>query len=201
VNPFLRIACLVIFAYLFGSIPFGLIIARCFKGIDVRKYGSGNIGAANVFRTVGPLAGFLTLFFDVGKGFLPVYLGKKLIGPEYFLALIGLGIMAMLGHSFSLFLSGKGGKAVSTSFGVIIGLVPQAAFFSFLVWLICVFIFRYISLASMAGAFSLPIFIFRFQKNLTFLGILIFLLVLFTHRSNIKRLLQGKENKISLKKK
>jgi glycerol-3-phosphate acyltransferase PlsY len=185
-----------LFCYLIGSIPVGYIICRIFKNIDIRKFGSGNIGATNVYRVCGLKLGFPVLIFDILKGFIPVYIGKilKFSNP---LILIG-GILSILGHSFSIFLKGKGGKGVSTSFGVVIGLFPLPAFFSFVLWLIVVFLTKYVSLASISGALLLPFSVYIFTRDifLSSIGILIFLFILYTHRENIKRLLNKKENRI-----
>jgi glycerol-3-phosphate acyltransferase PlsY len=185
-----------LFCYLIGAIPFGYLICKIFKNIDIRKFGSGNIGATNVYRVCGLKLGFPVLIFDILKGFIPVYIGKilKFSNP---LILIG-GILSILGHSFSIFLKGKGGKGVSTSFGVVIGLFPLPAFFSFVLWLIVVFLTKYVSLASISGALLLPFSVYIFTRDifLSSIGILIFLFILYTHRENIKRLLNKKENRI-----
>jgi glycerol-3-phosphate acyltransferase PlsY len=185
-----------LFCYLIGSIPVGYIICRIFKNIDIRKFGSGNIGATNVYRVCGLKLGLPVLILDILKGFIPVYIGKilKFSNP---LILIG-GILSILGHSFSIFLKGKGGKGVSTSFGVVIGLFPLPAFFSFVLWLIVVFLTKYVSLASISGALLLPFSVYIFTRDifLSSIGILIFLFILYTHRENIKRLLNKKENRI-----
>jgi len=185
-----------LFCYLIGSIPFGYLICKIFKNIDIRNFGSGNIGATNVYRVCGLKLGLPVLILDILKGFIPVYIGKilKFSNP---LILIG-GILSILGHSFSIFLKGKGGKGVSTSFGVVIGLFPLPAFFSFVLWLIVVFLTKYVSLASISGALLLPFSVYFFTRDifLSSIGILIFLFILYTHRENIKRLLNRKENRI-----
>lgn len=179
-----------------GSIPFGYLICKLFKKIDIRKFGSGNIGATNVYRVCGWKFGIPFLILDILKGFVPVYIGKKL-GFSNIIVLSG-GIFSIIGHNFSIFLKGKGGKGVSTSFGVIIGLLPLPAFFSFIIWLIVVLITKYVSIGSITGAFFLPFFVFFYVKDklLFFVSIFIFLLILYTHRENIKRILNKKENKI-----
>jgi len=183
-------------SYLIGSIPFGYIICKIFKNIDIRKFGSGNIGATNVYRICGLKFGLSVLILDILKGFIPVYIGK-ILKFSNFLLLTG-GIFSILGHSFSIFLKGKGGKGVSTSFGVVIGLFPLPAFFSFILWFLIVFSTKYVSLGSILGALFLPFFVYIFTKDifLSSIGILIFLFILYTHRENIKRLLNKKENKI-----
>jgi len=185
----------IIFGYLLGSIPFGYIVGKIWKNIDIRKYGSGNIGATNVYRTIGPIPGIIVLFCDIGKGILPVFITKKFFSSPLFL--IGVGISAIIGHSYSIFLKGKGGKSVSTSFGVILILFPKAAIFSFLIWLLTIFITRYVSLSSILGSFSLPFFIYFYYHDyiLTFIGIVIFFLILYRHKENLKRIKNKKENK------
>jgi acyl phosphate:glycerol-3-phosphate acyltransferase len=185
--------------YILGSIPVGYIFCKISRNIDIRKYGSGNIGATNVYRIVGMGSAILVLALDILKGFIPVYLVKYVVDTPSVMV-IATGIMTVLGHNFSVFLKGKGGKGVATSFGVIVGIFPVAAFFSFLVWLTVVFLTHYISAGSIMAALFLPVFIFFLQKNTvyTITGIVIFLLIIFTHRANIKRLIKKQEHKINL---
>jgi len=187
-----------------GSLPWGYWIVKIFKGIDIRKSGSGNIGAANVYRTAGPFLGILTVILDILKGIIPVFLLKKFHQTDFSpLFFVIVGIITILGHNYSIFLKGKGGKGVSCSFGVILALFPMAAISSFLVWSFIFIISGYVSLGSIISALFLPFFIFVFHKNFIYniTGIGIFLIILFSHRSNIKRLIQKKENKINLWKK
>jgi len=189
----------IIAGYLSGSIPWGYILCRIFAGKDVRNYGSGNIGATNVYRVAGGLIAFFVLLLDILKGFLPVFIAK-----HYFhflpLNLICIGIASVTGHNFSLFLKGRGGKGVATSFGIIAGLFPLAALFSLSVWIILVATTHYISMGSLFASFALPFFIHVFHKTpvYTSTGIVIFILILHSHRTNIKRILQKKENRIRL---
>ncbi len=195
----MTIALLIIGAYLFGSIPWGYLVCRILKKIDIRKYGSGNIGATNVYRVAGGPLAVSVLILDISKGFLPVLL-TKLFFYATSLHLILVGLAAISGHNFSLFLRGKGGKGVSTSFGVIIGLFPLPALTTFIIWIITIVITRYVSVGAIFASLSLPVFIQIFHKNLIFTttGIIISLLILYTHRTNIKRILSKKENKIKL---
>jgi len=186
-------------AYLFGSIPWGYILCRVFRKIDIRKYGSGNIGATNVYRAAGGSLAVSVLILDVLKGFLPVLLTKIYVSAKP-LHLIATGIASILGHNFSIFLRGKGGKGVSTSFGVIVGLFPLPALIALLVW-ICVILFtRYVSAGALFAALSLPVFIQFFYRNsiFTVTGIVIFIMIVYTHRTNIRRLIQKRENKVKL---
>ncbi len=194
-----------IIGFFSGAIPFGFIIAKI-KGIDIRRKGSGNIGFANVFRSVGKSEGIIVLILDISKGLLLVLLLNKYCG--YYFGMIA-GISAMLGHIFTPFLKFKGGKGVATGLGVFIGLAPVSALFSFIVWLLVFLISRYISLGSISAAVALPLFIYlsrfiiRDEYNifLEILTILVCILVIVMHRSNIKRLIQGKERKLTLRKK
>jgi len=183
-------------SYLIGSIPFGYIICKIFKNIDIRKFGSGNIGATNVYRVCGFKFGLPVLILDILKGFMPVYIGKLLQFSNP-LILVG-GLLSILGHSFSIFLKGKGGKGVSTSFGVVIGLLPLPALISFIIWLIVVLSTGYVSLGSITGALFLAISTIIFTKSifLFYVSVFIFIFIIFTHRENIKRLINKKENKI-----
>jgi glycerol-3-phosphate acyltransferase PlsY len=190
--------------YFSGAIPFGFIISKL-KGIDIRKHGSGNIGFSNVFRTVGKIEGIAVLFLDIAKGFLPVLLLIRYYGYHYGII---AGIAAVLGHMFTPVLKFKGGKGVATGLGIFIGLAPLSALFTLIVWLIVVVISRYVSLGSLTAAIALPLFIYfsrfigRDEYNIFLLifTILVCLLVIIMHRPNIKRLVQGKERKFSLKK-
>lgn len=187
----------IIAGYFFGSIPWGYLLCKIFAGKDVRNYGSGNIGATNVYRTAGGVIAACVLFLDIFKGFLPVFIAK-----QYFdftpLHLIAVGIAAVLGHTFSIFLKGKGGKGVATSFGVIIGLFPAAALFTLITWIILTALTRYVSIGSVLASFALPLFIHAAEKNVfyTSTGIILFLLIAYSHRANIKRIFEGTENRL-----
>jgi len=188
----------VLISYLIGSIPTGYIVGKL-KGIDIRKYGSGNIGATNVFRVLGKSYGIFVLIFDFLKGFFPLFIFSKTLGSSLGQILIGLSLI--LGHSFSLYLKFKGGKSVATASGVFFFLVPKAMIFCLILWIIITFITKYVSLASMISALFLPIFYFLFEeKDIYILSfcILTAVIIIIRHKSNILRLIQGKENKISI---
>jgi len=195
----MRYFFLLIISFLVGSIPFGYVICRIFKKIDIRKIGSGNIGATNVYRAAGGFFASIVLLLDILKGFFPVYLARNVFNFNSLLS-ITIGLSAILGHIFSIFMKGKGGKGVATSFGVIIGLFPLAAFSSFIIWLISVISTHIVSVSSIAGSIFLPLFIYLFYKDitLTVFGMVISLFILYTHRENIKRLLKKRENRIKL---
>jgi len=189
---------IIIGAYLIGSIPVGYLLCRFIKKIDIRKYGSGNIGATNVYRVAGGKLASAVLVLDILKGLLPVVVAKYLSLPVPYV--ISTGIASIAGHNFSIFLKGRGGKGVSTGFGVVIGLFPFPALFSLLVWVAVIMTGRYVSLGAITASLFLPFFIYLFQKDilLTTTGIIISILILYAHRSNIKRLLTKKENRIHL---
>lgn len=186
-------------AYLIGSIPTGIIIVKLFGGVDPRSAGSGNIGATNVGRTSGRSAGVLTLIGDLVKGALPTY-GAFLLYPETsFVSLVGLA--SFLGHLFPIYLKFKGGKGVATACGVMLVISPIATLLSALVFVILVAARRYVSLGSIGAAAMLPVFLSFLTKGRPYLpvGVLISTLVILKHKENIRRLAEGKENKVGKK--
>lgn len=192
---------LFIFCYLVGSIPFGVIVARR-KNLDITKIGSGNIGATNVLRALGTSSGAAVLFLDTFKGFLPTYMGSRIVVDSPPVAVV-CGLLAILGHLFPVFLKFKGGKGVATSLGVLIALDPQAAFLAFFVWLFFVLITKYVSLGSLCAALFVPLFFFANDSPGAYklFGAAGALFVIIKHRQNIKRLLSRTESKISFSKK
>ena len=186
---------LIILSFLLGSVPFGIILAKT-KGIDLRRVGSGNIGATNVLRSIGKWPAVLTLLGDILKGTLAVAAGRYFgVEPLY----EGLmGISAILGHNFSLFLGLKGGKGVATSIGVLIIYTPKVAFFTVVLWVMIVFFTKYSSLGAIVSFGLLPIniVIFDYDKTKVLVTVLISLFILMRHKDNIKRLLKGTERKI-----
>ncbi len=190
---------LLLFGYVLGSIPFGLLLCRACGYGDIRKIGSGNIGATNVLRTGNKLLAFLTLLFDAGKGALAVFLSLKFLGAELPI-LTGLG--AILGHCFPIWLKFKGGKGVSTTLGTLLAAVPVAGLAAIAAWLISAFAFRISSLAALIAMVVAPVTTFFIYGGLS-AGITAFisLLVFIRHCENIKRLIKGTEPKIGAKKK
>lgn len=185
----------IIAAYLLGCIPTGLLLGRL-QGIDVRKEGSGNIGATNLYRTAGRKLGIITLIGDCLKGFLPVLLAYKLAGmAEPGQAWIGLA--AFCGHVFPVFLMFKGGKGVATALGVYLALAPLAVLATLVVFLLLVAIWRYISLGSIIAAAAMPLFILitPHSNQLLVATALISAIVIYKHHANISRLLAGTETK------
>ncbi|MBU3759004.1 MAG: glycerol-3-phosphate 1-O-acyltransferase PlsY [Candidatus Omnitrophica bacterium] len=192
-----------VLAYFLGSLPFGLWVGRRVKGIDIREHGSKNTGATNVFRVVGKKWGFLVLFLDALKGALAVILPGVLSGAALAVeARVTFAILAILGHSFSIWMSWKGGKGVATSLGVFLALSPIAALLTLAVWGLVFFLTRIISLASLSGAVFFPIAMLLVTRGtpegkiLIPLAALVGGFIFFTHRANLGRILRGEEKKI-----
>ncbi len=199
----LFISILTLSAYLIGSIPFGLLIAKT-KGLDIRKQGSGNIGATNVLRCLGKPLGITCFVLDVLKGYLPAFVfpmvGK--IGADFPSIGILFGAAAILGHNFPIFLKFKGGKGIATSAGVLLGVAPLAVGLGILTWAIIFFISGYVSLGSIIAALVVAIVGWLRYDITTALALtLLGALAIYRHRENIKRLLAGEENKFSRKSK
>lgn len=182
-------------SFVMGSIPVGLIVARV-KGVDLRKVGSGNIGATNVLRTMGKGPALITLAGDMLKGFVPVVLSNYILNDTLSAGLVGFA--AILGHDFSLFLRFKGGKGVATSIGVLLAYSPVVAIFTVLLWIVVVFMSRYSSMGAIVAFLLLPvnIYVFDYSQEKFVIGLLMTLLLLFKHSENIKRLLSGREPRI-----
>jgi glycerol-3-phosphate acyltransferase PlsY len=194
-------------AYLLGSIPFGLLFAKLFGGADVRQAGSGNIGATNVARVVGPLAGILTLVFDTTKGAAAVWLAGRVTNESATWMMIA-GFAVLLGHCFPVWLKFKGGKGVATALGVFLALCPLAAVSALLLFLLCVAYWRYVSLGSVAAAAAMPLLIYflwaprHAPPIIIDAGTLaIALLVIYKHDGNLQRLVEGTEPRFSFVKK
>ena len=185
----------VVFAYLVGSIPTGLLLAKAFAGVDIREAGSGNIGATNVYRTLGRKVGLLTLVGDCLKGLIPVAAAYALGFTTPWIALIGLA--AFLGHVYTVFLGFKGGKGVATALGVFLAVSPLAVLGALVVFSLVLFKWRYVSLASISAAAVVPSLVALIDKRPEIVGmsIIIAAMVIWKHRENIKRLRQGTENR------
>ena len=195
------IAAILIGSYLLGSIPFGVIIVKAWKGIDIRQYGSRNIGATNAMRVVGSWQAFaVVLAVDALKGLIPVYVGRQVSSSNDWLA-VACGLAAIVGHSTSVFLRFRGGKAVATSLGVIIGLTPPVAAIGLGLWLILVALTKYVSVGSIVTTLTiLPLmFAFDYPLPVKIFGAVASIFVLLKHKSNISRLIQGKEPRIGQK--
>lgn len=184
----------VLAAYLTGSIPTGLLLGKAY-GIDVRKEGSGNIGATNLYRTIGRKVGIITLVGDCLKGLLPVLLVKFSTLPPEFAAWVGLA--AFCGHVFSVFLRFKGGKGVATALGVFLALAPRAVAIALVLFAVCMFIWRYVSLGSIVAATAMPLAVFFLggSRSVAVVTFVIAAIVIMRHHENIKRLISGSENR------
>jgi glycerol-3-phosphate acyltransferase PlsY len=190
-------ALMLLFAYLLGSIPTGFLLGS-FSGIDIRKTGSGNVGATNVARVVGKKQGVITLLVDVAKGFIPVLIASRL---GFDLTVTGLvALAALVGHLYPVFLKFQGGKGVATALGIFLAAAPLASLALVVVFAVVMLAWRWVSLASMvaAGAAPLVLLIFSYPSPLVVLGLMIALLIIFRHRENIRRLRSGAEPKFEL---
>jgi glycerol-3-phosphate acyltransferase PlsY len=189
-------------AYFVGSIPTGYLFGRA-RGLDIRKSGSGNIGATNVFRTLGKSAGIAVLLIDAVKGFVPpryLLFGVTPETREYHSMLAGL--FAILGHNYTCWLRFKGGKGIATSAGVLIALVPYGLLITLGVWILVFLISRYVSFASICAAFVLPFAVWGVGRGPLMIALCAVLgaLAIYKHRTNLQRLLAGTEHRVSRKK-
>lgn len=193
----IKYSILFITSYLLGSIPFGFLVGKYLKKIDIREHGSGNIGVANIFRVLGVWYAVLVLIGDCLKGFLAVYLAKWTFSTCPNICLLS-GLFAIIGHNWSIFLKFKGGKGIATTYGVILSLYPNIAILSAIIWILLVVIMKIAALGSLVSIFSMFIlsFIFKTSVEFKYLLIIIILLALLRHKNNIIRLIQHKENKI-----
>ena len=197
----------IFFSYICGSVPFGLILTKLFTNTDIRKVGSGNIGATNVLRTGNKFLAGITLVFDIIKGYIPV-----IITQQYFPELIQLScLLAFLGHIFPIWLKFKGGKGVATYLGILFAISVHLGFLFMFTWLVVSLIFKYSSLSSMFS--SLTVFVIVLIKDTALQSIyseayieeeiklilfIFFILIIFTHRKNISNLKNKKEHKIKI---
>jgi glycerol-3-phosphate acyltransferase PlsY len=186
---------LIVFAYLLGSVPVGVLFARM-KGADPRKVGSGNIGATNVMRAAGKVTGALTLVGDILKGLLPV--AVAFIMGEPVIVVAAAGLAAFLGHLFPLFLGFKGGKGVATALGVYLRLDPFAVFITVIVFVLVLLKWRFVSLGSLVGVAAMPLLLYLLNAPdyYVYLALIIGALIFIKHKDNIRRLFAGTENKI-----
>ncbi|MGI5842962.1 MAG: glycerol-3-phosphate 1-O-acyltransferase PlsY [Candidatus Xenobium sp.] len=187
----------LLLCYLIGSIPSGMILAHRLKGVDLRLYGSGNVGATNAFRALGLAGGVLVLVADLLKGFLAVKLAFFAMVPDFLahVTTVACGLAAIAGHNWSIFMRFRGGKGVATSFGVLLGLTPLVAAMAGLLWVAVLALSRYSSLASLAALLSVPVLMIVYHDPPVYIafGVLAAAFALYRHRGNIQRLIQGKE--------
>jgi len=194
-------------AYFLGSIPFGLLLGRLFSGRDVRSAGSGNIGATNVARVAGPVAGILTLLLDAAKGALAVYLAARLSEQSSTWMMIA-GLCALVGHCFPIWLGFRGGKGVATAAGVFLVLSPLSFLGAVILFVLVVLYWRFVSLGSISAAAAMPLLIYFLWAPhhappyaVTFGSLGAALLIVYKHDANIQRMVQGDEPKFSFSKK
>lgn len=194
----------LVLGYVMGALPNGVWIGKYFKKIDIREHGSKNSGATNAYRVLGPKYGLMVLAADALKGFLPPFVASRYGVTGNMLLLIG--VLAIVGHSLSFFLHFKGGKGVATSLGVFLFLIPNVTLALLIVFILVVYFTRYISLGSIIAAAALPILTalspvgYGIGKTpLLVMTTLIGVFVIYRHRTNIKRLMEGTENKFKLK--
>jgi len=193
-------------SYLLGSIPFGMVMTKLVGAGDVRRTGSGNIGATNVARVAGPVPGLLTLFLDALKGWLAVWLAMRFLHGQA-LGMVLAGLFALLGHCFPVWLRFRGGKGVATAAGVFLALCPAAMLGAAMLFLLVVGFWRYVSLGSIAAAAAIPLLVYLLwaphfapPPSVTITSLTIAALVIYQHRGNVARLARGEEPKFSLRK-
>lgn len=186
----------VVIAYLLGAVPFGLLMCRLVKGVDLRELGSGNIGATNAMRVLGKPLGLLAFLLDVGKGFAPV----ALLGQGDPVWQAACGAAAICGHVWPVYLRFKGGKAVATGFGVMLAIQPLVPLYAGLAWFVSLMILGYVSLSSLVMGLAFPIAAWQLGEEPTVIVLTmgLTLLIFVRHRSNISRLLAGTESRIQL---
>jgi len=191
---------LLIFAYLSGSIPTGVILAKAFSNVDPRTQGSKNIGATNIYRTAGKKLGVITLLGDILKGLIPVVIARGALESHFWIGAVALA--AFLGHLYPIFLKFKGGKGIATGLGAFLALAPLSAILSLLVFLAAVYKWRYISLGSLTATAAFPIFLALLNPHPIYIpfAVIIGVLIFYRHRENIERLLGGRESKFGTKK-
>jgi glycerol-3-phosphate acyltransferase PlsY len=188
---------LLALAYLVGSIPFGVVVGKVFYGVDVREHGSGNVGTTNVFRVLGKKAGAVVMICDILKGYVPAAIAAALFTPW---AAIFIAAAPVLGHMYSIFLKGRGGKGIATGAGVVLALVPLAFVIIFATWIVLIVATRYVSVASLVAALLVPVLTIVLDVPLPYeiAGVLVAILVWWAHRGNIQRLLHHEENRVKL---
>ena len=193
----MTLAAALAIAYLLGAIPMTLIVARVGAGVDLRTVGSGNLGATNLYRALGWKFAIPAGLFDVAKGAIPTALLPRWLGPEPWIPL-AIGAAAIVGHVFSVFVRFRGGKDVATAAGVVLGLAPVPLLISFLIWVIVLKVSGFVSLGSMLGAVAFPISAWILGTTNPYIvpvGGVLAAFIVFTHRTNIRRLLAGTEHR------
>lgn len=196
----MKIALIIISCYLLGSIPFGYIVGKLFKKVDIREFGSGNIGATNALRILGPLLASFVVIGDIGKGIFSIYL-VQYFNIDNLLILTIAGLAVICGHDWSLFLGFKGGKGIATTFGVVFALNPTISILALIIWGVVVITTRYVSLSSIFAVISIFVFTILFKQPYEYIvfSAIILVLGIFKHKDNIERLKSKKERKIGEK--
>ena len=191
----MELIIIILTSYLMGSIPFGLILTKIFLNKDIREIGSGNIGATNVLRAGNKIVGYLTLILDVLKAIIPI-IYIKLNYPDLIYV---SSLSVFLGHVFSIWLKFKGGKGVATYVGILFCINYFLAVIFIISWLIIFFISKFSSLGSILASLIIPIYIFlNSDYNNEYFFVIMFVLILFTHRENVKRLINKEESKTKI---
>tara|TARA_Y100000992_G_C21144665_1_gene433110 strand:+ start:136 stop:711 length:576 start_codon:yes stop_codon:yes gene_type:complete len=185
---------IAIVSYLFGSIPFGFILTKSFLKIDIRNVGSGNIGATNALRTGNKLIAYSTLFLDILKAIIPVLYVKFYYQDLLYIS----ALTAFLGHIFPIWLKFKGGKGVATYLGILISINIIFGVMFGIAWILTYVFTKYSSLASILGSLVIPIYVFYMNLENAIFYFIIFILIFYTHRENIKRLINKEENKTKI---
>jgi len=190
----------LLLAYVIGSIPFGVVVGKLFYHVDVREHGSGNVGTTNVFRVLGKKAGVAVLVCDMLKGYIPAFIAAYFLRETDPWLVIFIAAAPVVGHMYSVFLKGRGGKGVATGAGVVIALIPLAGGIIAVVWISLILITRYVSLASLVATLLVPVFVFALGDPLPYLiaAVLVTVGIFWAHRGNIRRLLNGTENRVKL---
>ena len=201
-----KIVLSLIASYLIGSIPTAYLFGKIYKGIDIRQFGSGNVGATNAFRVLGKIPGIIVLIVDMAKGLVATTLVADLSGLQGNIYYVVLGLTVVAGHNWTIFLRFKGRKGIATSLGVLIGLtikivsIRPVLGLSVFIWLAVFLSTGFVSLASVMASFLLPILMVVFSQSFegTALGVILCIFVVFRHKTNIKRLLSGEEPRVNL---
>ena len=188
------IILVILLSYISGSIPFGLILTKIFGKVDIRKIGSGNIGATNALRTGNKIIAYSTLILDILKAIIPVLYIKFYYQEFIFIA----ALCAFLGHVFPIWLKFKGGKGVATYIGILTSINIIFGLVFGTIWIIVYFISKYSSLASILSSLSIPTYILLMNQNNLIFYFIMFVLIFYTHRENIKRLINKEENKTKI---
>ncbi|MBI5206352.1 MAG: glycerol-3-phosphate 1-O-acyltransferase PlsY [Candidatus Firestonebacteria bacterium] len=188
--------------YILGAIPTGYIVGYIFKGIDIRNYGSKNIGFTNVLRVLGTWPAVIVLIIDIAKGFIPVFLCRFVLNEVTDVVIILIGTIAIVGHNWTIFLNFNGGKGVNTSLGVWLAIVPEIMLVILLIWALVIYFTRYMSLSNIIATVLLVILVIIYHNNslsIVIFSVITSLLVIYRHKANIERLIKGQETKIGEK--